>query len=76
MSSWLPQVREVLARGGRPDKRGGTSRRSLFERTGPATHDTAETFPQEFGGLTMSSSGPGIGCARTPFELDPPEPAT
>ncbi|GAB2459652.1 hypothetical protein GCM10027162_64180 [Streptomyces incanus] len=34
-------------------------------------HDPAESFLQEFGGLTVNVSGPGITCARTPFELDP-----
>ncbi len=34
-------------------------------------HDAAEAFLREFGGLTVDVSGPGITCARTPFELDP-----
>ncbi|MFC3410235.1 SUKH-3 domain-containing protein [Streptomyces lusitanus] len=37
-------------------------------------HDAAEAFLQEFGGLTVNVSGPGISCAHTPFELNP-EPA-
>jgi hypothetical protein len=37
----------------------------------PRLHDAAEAFLQEFGGLTVNVSGPGISCARTPFELDP-----
>ncbi|MGW1554166.1 SUKH-3 domain-containing protein [Streptomyces sp. NPDC002346] len=68
MRSWLGA--------GAPGRKRDTSRwRSPYERTGPATHDAAETFLQEFGGLTVSISGPGTGCARTPFELDPTEPA-
>ncbi|MFE3267477.1 hypothetical protein [Streptomyces sp. NPDC059215] len=35
---------------------------------------TSDAFLHEFGGLTVNVSGPGISCARAPFELDP-EPA-
>lgn len=34
-------------------------------------HGAAEEFLQEFGGLRVDISGPGITCAREPFELDP-----
>lgn len=43
----------------------------MFEAVGLAMHDAAEAFLQEFGGLTVNVSGPGISCARTPFELNP-----
>lgn len=43
----------------------------MFEAVGLAMHDAAEAFLQEFGGLTVNVSGPGISCARAPFELDP-----
>jgi hypothetical protein len=34
-------------------------------------HEAAEEFLSEFGGLVFDISGPGISCAREPFELDP-----
>ncbi|MBW4721561.1 SUKH-3 domain-containing protein [Saccharothrix obliqua] len=34
-------------------------------------HPAAEAFLAEFGGLDVRISGPGISCAREPFELDP-----
>ena len=45
--------------------------RSMFERTGLSMHEAAETFLREFGGLIVDIGGPGISCAREPFELDP-----
>ncbi|MEU5334215.1 SUKH-3 domain-containing protein [Streptomyces asoensis] len=73
MSSWSPRVEAVLkASGWTPGRRVDTSRwRSLFESVGLSMHDAAQAFLQEFGGLTVNVSGPGISCARTPFELDP-----
>ncbi|WP_428986466.1 SUKH-3 domain-containing protein [Streptomyces camelliae] len=73
MSSWSPEVDEVLeALGWTPGRKVDTARwRSMFEAVGLPMHDTAEAFLQEFGGLTVNVSGPGISCARTPFELDP-----
>ncbi|MFG2281794.1 SUKH-3 domain-containing protein [Streptomyces asoensis] len=73
MSSWSPKVEAVLkASGWVPGRRVDTSRwRSLFESVGLSMHDAAQAFLQEFGGLTVNVSGPGISCARTPFELDP-----
>ncbi|MGA5114916.1 SUKH-3 domain-containing protein [Streptomyces pseudogriseolus] len=73
MSSWSPEVDEVLeASGWTPGRKVDTARwRSMFEAVGLAMHDAAEAFLQEFGGLTVSVSGPGISCARTPFKLDP-----
>lgn len=73
MSSWSPEVDEVLeASGWTRDRQADTGRwRSMFETVGLAMHDAAEAFLQEFGGLTVNVSGPGISCARTPFELDP-----
>ncbi|MDI9889007.1 SUKH-3 domain-containing protein [Streptomyces sp. HNM0645] len=73
MSSWLPEVREVLeASRWFPECVVDTSIwRSASERAGLAWHDAAEGFLKEFGGLTVNISGPGISCARTPFELDP-----
>ncbi|MER5583670.1 SUKH-3 domain-containing protein [Streptomyces asoensis] len=73
MSSWSPRVEAVLkASGWTPGRRVDTSRwRSLFESVGLSMHDAAQAFLQKFGGLTVNVSGPGISCARTPFELDP-----
>jgi len=34
-------------------------------------HAAAAGFLTEFGGLSVSLSGPGITCAKTPFEFDP-----
>ncbi|MET8783940.1 SUKH-3 domain-containing protein [Streptomyces sp. NPDC004589] len=73
MSSWSPETGEVLeASGWTPGRKVSTDHwRSMFEAAGLAMHDAAEVFLQEFGGLTVNVSGPGISCARTPFELDP-----
>ncbi|MGQ5654778.1 SUKH-3 domain-containing protein [Streptomyces sp. EKR5.2] len=73
MSSWSPEVDEVLeASGWTPGRRVDTACwRSMFEAVGLAMHDAADAFLQEFGGLTVDVSGPGISCARTPFALDP-----
>ncbi|MFE0641792.1 SUKH-3 domain-containing protein [Streptomyces sp. NPDC058877] len=73
MSNWSPEVNAVLeASGWTPGRKVGTDRwRSMFESVGLAMHDAAEAFLQEFGGLTVNVNGPGISCARTPFELDP-----
>ncbi|WP_425579163.1 SUKH-3 domain-containing protein [Streptomyces lannensis] len=72
MSSWSPEVDEVLeASGWTPGRRVETACwRSMFEAVG-CMHDAADAFLQEFGGLTVNVSGPGISCARTPFALDP-----
>lgn len=43
----------------------------MFELANLSMHGAAETFLQEFGGLTVNIGGPGITCAREPFELDP-----
>ncbi|MFI8326391.1 SUKH-3 domain-containing protein [Streptomyces sp. NPDC085529] len=73
VSKWSPEVLEVLeASGWTPDRRVDTTGwRSMFEGVGIVMHDAAETFLQEFGGLTVSIGGPGIDRAREPFELDP-----
>ncbi|MEV5881011.1 SUKH-3 domain-containing protein [Streptomyces sp. NPDC052101] len=73
MSCWSQEVREVLeASGWTPGRKVDTGRwRSMFITVGLAMHDAAEAFLQEFGGLTVNVSGPGISCARTPFALDP-----
>ncbi|MFJ5050523.1 SUKH-3 domain-containing protein [Streptomyces sp. NPDC088719] len=73
MIDWSPEVRKVLkASGWRPGRRKDVGRwRLMFERSGLAMHDAAESFLREFGGLTVRISGPGITCAREPFELDP-----
>jgi len=34
-------------------------------------HEAAERFLTEFGCLFVNIKGPGVTCARTPFELDP-----
>ncbi|MFF2045096.1 SUKH-3 domain-containing protein [Kitasatospora sp. NPDC058170] len=34
-------------------------------------HAAAENFLSEFGGLRVDISGPGVTCAREPFEFDP-----
>ncbi|MFE7446113.1 SUKH-3 domain-containing protein [Streptomyces chartreusis] len=48
-----------------------TGWRSLFEGVGIVMHEAADTFLQEFGGLTVSIGGPGISRAREAFTLDP-----
>ncbi|MFI8350972.1 SUKH-3 domain-containing protein [Streptomyces sp. NPDC085596] len=73
MNDWTPEVVRVLeASGWAPGRRVDTGCwRSMFEPVGLVMHGAAEAFLREFGGLTMNVSGPGITCARTPFELDP-----
>lgn len=73
MRSWSPEVAEVLAGSGWvPGRRVGTERwRAVFEAVGLDMHDAAAAFLEEFGGLTVDVRGPGISCARTPFELAP-----
>ncbi|WP_437074765.1 SUKH-3 domain-containing protein [Streptomyces sp. enrichment culture] len=73
MSEWSPEVLEVLeASGWTAGRRVDTAGwRSVFEGAGIVMHDAAETFLQEFGGLTVSIGGPGVSAAREPFELDP-----
>ncbi|MFD6969618.1 SUKH-3 domain-containing protein [Streptomyces sp. NPDC059949] len=34
-------------------------------------HAAAEEFLQEFGGIRVEVSGPGMTCMRIPFEIDP-----
>ncbi|MGW2044480.1 SUKH-3 domain-containing protein [Streptomyces sp. NPDC001858] len=38
---------------------------------GLSWHAAAEGFLAEFGGLSVDVSGPGVSCAREPFEIDP-----
>lgn len=38
---------------------------------GLSWHEAAEGFLAEFGGLSVDVSGPGVSCAREPFEIDP-----
>ncbi|OPF82500.1 hypothetical protein VT50_0207075 [Streptomyces antioxidans] len=73
MSEWSPEVREVLAASGwTAGRRVDTAHwRSMFEAVGIVMHDAAETFLQEFGGLSVRIGGPGLSCAREPFALDP-----
>jgi SUKH-3 immunity protein len=33
--------------------------------------ETAERFLLEFGGITVTQSGPGVNLARSPFKIDP-----
>ncbi|NUP23769.1 MAG: SUKH-3 domain-containing protein [Streptomyces sp.] len=42
-----------------------------FEERGIRAHQQAQEFLAEFGGLNVDISGPGVNCAREPFELDP-----
>ncbi|MGK5543401.1 SUKH-3 domain-containing protein [Streptomyces sp. URMC 127] len=73
MRGWSPEVLEVLeASGWTSDRRVDTTAwRSMFEGVGLVMHDAADALLQEFGGLTASIGGPGINCARAPFELNP-----
>ncbi|WP_170154733.1 SUKH-3 domain-containing protein [Lentzea atacamensis] len=34
-------------------------------------HEAAEKFLREFGGIRVVVEGPGVNCAREPFEFDP-----
>lgn len=45
--------------------------RHRLESSGFQMHAAADLFLTEFGGLVVKIDGPGISCARVPFELDP-----
>ncbi|MFF4985455.1 SUKH-3 domain-containing protein [Streptomyces sp. NPDC001046] len=71
MPRFSQEAEDVLRRAGWfPDRRVGLSqwRASAAEFT---WHAAAEKFLQEFGGLRVDISGPGITCARESFEFDP-----
>lgn len=71
MPRFSQEVEDVLRRAGWvPDRRVDLSqwRVSAAEFT---WHAAAEKFLQEFGGLRVDISGPGITCTREPFEFDP-----
>ncbi|MFC9844361.1 SUKH-3 domain-containing protein [Streptomyces sp. NPDC060223] len=65
--------RRLSERGGwQPGRRiDSAAWRSQPKLEGLHMHAAAESFLQEFGGLDVWLSGPGISCARTSFELDP-----
>lgn len=42
-----------------------------FEERGIRANPVVQEFLREFGGLSVDVSGPGVNCAREPFELDP-----
>ncbi|WP_192583719.1 SUKH-3 domain-containing protein [Streptomyces albicerus] len=66
-------MREVLeAAGWAPGRKVDTGHwRAQFAAVGLPMHEAAELFLAEFGGLSVRVHGPGISCARTPFEFDP-----
>ncbi|MBF6045538.1 hypothetical protein GO001_09935 [Streptomyces sp. NRRL B-1677] len=45
--------------------------KTQFASRGVHMHHAAERFLTEFGGLTVEVHGPGVTCAREPFELNP-----
>ena len=68
------EVDETLrAAGWQPGRRVPVQQwRETLEATGLVRmHEAAERFLTEFGGLDVQISGPGITCARTPFNFDP-----
>ncbi|MEU3428497.1 SUKH-3 domain-containing protein [Streptomyces gardneri] len=71
MSRFSQEVEGVLRRAGwLPDRRVELTHWKVS--AGEFTwHTAAEKFLQEFGGLRFDVSGPGITCAREPFEIDP-----
>ncbi|MEV8437585.1 SUKH-3 domain-containing protein [Actinosynnema sp. NPDC051121] len=73
MHQWSREAEQALhAAGWHPGRRvDTTSWRACFEPVGLPMHQAAQRFLGEFGGLTFDISGPGIGCAKVPFELDP-----
>ncbi|MFI5981097.1 SUKH-3 domain-containing protein [Streptomyces sp. NPDC051555] len=71
MPRFSREVEGVLrAAGWLPDRRVGLTqwKASVSEFS---WHAAAESFLQEFGGLRVDISGPGITCVREPFEFDP-----
>ncbi|OII65011.1 hypothetical protein BJP40_18700 [Streptomyces sp. CC53] len=73
MSHLVPEVADVLrASGWVPGRKVDTGRwEASFAAAGLLMHAPAHAFLREFGGLAVHVGGPGVTCARTPFELDP-----
>ncbi|MGK3204319.1 SUKH-3 domain-containing protein [Amycolatopsis sp. MEPSY49] len=73
MTEFSPGVLDVLtAAGWRADRQVDVDgwRADLAEE-GLRMHAAAEAFLASFGGLRIGVRGPGVSCAREPFELDP-----
>ncbi|OQD69637.1 hypothetical protein PENPOL_c002G01565 [Penicillium polonicum] len=67
------ETERVLRNAGwRPGRKINTSAwRDQLGMSGFVWTEAAEHFLSEFGGLVINHCGPGISCARSPFELDP-----
>ncbi|MEV5594683.1 SUKH-3 domain-containing protein [Streptomyces sp. NPDC052496] len=71
MPRFSQEVEGVLRRSGwLPDRRVDLARWKVLAAEF-TWHAAAEKFLQEFGGLRVDIGGPGITCAREPFEFDP-----
>ncbi|MDI3386209.1 SUKH-3 domain-containing protein [Streptomyces sp. B-S-A8] len=72
-AQFSPDVADVLSAFGWSPERSvdPTPWTSPFEENGIPAHQEVTNFLTQFGGLNIKVSGPGINCAREPFELDP-----
>ncbi|RJQ77760.1 hypothetical protein D5S17_15205 [Pseudonocardiaceae bacterium YIM PH 21723] len=62
----------LRAAGWSPERRVDISRwREFFQASGFAPNAVVEGFLAEFGGLSVTISGPGLERAREPFKIDP-----
>jgi hypothetical protein len=68
----LETERVLRAAGWYPGRRVDVSEwKRLLAAGGVHMHAAAEEFLREFGGLYVSSEGPGVTSGREPFEIDP-----
>ncbi|MFC0006125.1 SUKH-3 domain-containing protein [Micromonospora siamensis] len=71
MSRFSPEVEAVLRQAGWfPQRRIDLGAWQISMREF-SWHAAATRFLQEFGGIRVEVSGPGVSCARVPFEFDP-----
>ncbi|WP_110944607.1 SUKH-3 domain-containing protein [Streptomyces niger] len=72
-ANFSPEVADVLRSSGwTPQRTVDTAQwTNAFEERGIQAHQAVRNFLAEFGGLNVDISGPGINCAREPFELEP-----
>lgn len=68
----LETERVLRNAGWRPGRKIDTSVwRDRLQMSGFVWTEAADRFLSEFGGLVINHRGPGISCAREPFEFDP-----
>ncbi|RKE21617.1 SUKH-3 domain-containing protein [Streptomyces sp. TLI_171] len=73
MTEFSSEVREILlASGWHPGRAVEAARWTApLAAAGLAVHEAVRGFLAEFAGVAVDFSGPGVTCAREPFEIDP-----